>query len=54
VRTVQPERPKPLRLLVLFVAGVTWCCVQLSPPLREVRTSSGWLLDVALLPRKAA
>ena len=31
---MQPERPKPLRLFVLLVAGVTWCWLQESPPSR--------------------
>jgi len=29
----------------LFVAGVICFCVQLSPPLRDVSTASGWLRD---------
>jgi hypothetical protein len=52
VRMVQPERPKPLRLLMLFVAGVTCFWFQLSPPSRDVRTSSGWL--VPMTPRNPA
>jgi hypothetical protein len=54
VRTVQPERPNPLRLCVLFVADVTWCWVQLSPPSVERSTASGWLVKPLPLPRKAA
>ena len=52
MRTVQPERPKPLLELVLFVAGVTCFWVQLAPPSREVSTASGWLPEP--LPRNWA
>src|SRR3954471_4542338 len=54
VRTVQPERPKPFREWMLFVADVTWCCVQLSPPFVDVTTISGWFVKPLPLPRKSA
>src|SRR4051812_1546706 len=41
VRIVQPERPKPLVLLALFVEGLIWFVVHLSPPSVEVATTSG-------------
>jgi hypothetical protein len=49
---VQPDRPKPFRLLMLLVAGVIWWLVQVSPPLAEVATISGWEIPGGL--RKAA
>ena len=51
---MQPERPKPLRLFVLFVAGVTCFWVHVVPPSREVRTSSGWFVKPLPFPRKLA
>jgi hypothetical protein len=54
VRTVQPDRPKPLRPLMLFAAGVTCFWVQFDPPSREVSTISGWLVKPFPLPRKSA
>jgi len=52
VRIVHPDRPKPLPLLTLLVAGVIWRVVQLSPPSVEVATTSG--CDVPGTPRNAA
>src|SRR5215210_5502357 len=54
VRTVQPVRPNPFLLDVLFVADVSWCCDQWSPPSVEVSAISGWFVKPLPLPRKAA